>query len=138
MPEAFSVWVDVAVPPDRAWSVIGDPCGVPKWYQAYVSCEVEGDRRTLRRDDGVELIEHLIDRDDDRRTYSYSVIGGLPLRYHHARFSVDPTPDGCRIVWETTAEHRDPLVNMQERLAGRQQEALDGLKQRLESGELGG
>jgi protein-tyrosine phosphatase len=136
MPEPFSVSVDVAVPPDQAWSVVGDPCGVPTWYRAYVSCVVEGDRRTLRRDDGVELIEHLIDRDDDRRTYSYSVIGGLPLRYHHARFSVDPTPDGCRIVWETTVEHRDPLVNMQERLAGRQQEALEGLRRLLETGSV--
>jgi len=136
--EPFSVSVDVAVPPDRAWSVIGDPCGITAWYPTYVSCEVDGDRRTLLRADGAKLIERLLDRDDDRRTYSYMVIGGLPLRYHHARFSVDPTPDGCRIVWETTAEHRDPLVNMQERLVGRQQEALGGLKRLLEGGELGG
>ena len=137
MSEAFSVSVDVAVPPERAWSVIGDPCGVPTWYRAYVSCQVDGDRRTLRRADGVELIERLLERDDDRRTYTYTVIGGLPLRHHHARFSVDPAPGGCQIVWETTAEHQDPEINMQQRLAGRQQEALEGLKGLLESGELG-
>jgi hypothetical protein len=138
MAEPFSVSVDVAVPPDRAWSVVGDPCGVTTWYPTYVSCEVDGDRRMLRRADGVEMTERLLERDDDRRTYTYSVIAGLPLRYHHARFSVDPALGGCRIVWETTAEHQDPLVNMQQRLAGRQQEALESLKRLLESGEPGG
>jgi hypothetical protein len=136
MAEPFSVSVDVAVPPERAWAIVGDPCGVTTWYRTYVSCDVDGDRRTLRRADGVELIEHLLDRDDDRRTYSYSVVAGLPLLYHHARFSVDPTADGCRIVWETAAQHRDPLVDMKERLAGRQQEALEGLRRLLETGSI--
>jgi hypothetical protein len=137
MSKAFSVSVDVAVPPERAWSVIGDPCGVPTWYHAYVSCEVDGDRRTLRRADGVELTERLLQRDDDRRTYTYSVIAGVPLRQHHARFTVDPAPGGCRIIWETSAEHLDPEVNMEERLAGRQREALEGLKGLLEADQLG-
>jgi hypothetical protein len=39
------------------------------------------------------------------------------------------------LVWETRAEHEDPTINMRERLAGRQQEALLGLKTLLESGE---
>ena len=108
--------------------------GVPRWYPLYVSCTVEGDVRTLQRADGAELVERLIDRDEERRTYSYSVISGLPLRHHHARFTVDPAPGGCRIIWETTAEHRDVLVDMKERLAGRQREALEGLKALLETG----
>jgi hypothetical protein len=136
MSEPFSVSVDVAVSPDRAWSLVGDPCGVTSWYPTYVSCEVDGDRRTLRRADGVELIERLLDRDDERRTYAYAVVAGLPLHYHHARFTVDPTSDGCTIVWETTAEHKDPLIDMKARLAGRQQEALGGLKRLLETGSL--
>lgn len=134
MPEPFSVAVDVAASPDQAWAVVGDPCGVTRWYPLYVSCTVEGDVRTLQRADGAELVERLIDRDEERRTYSYSVISGLPLRYHHARFTVDPAPGGCRIIWETTAEHRDVLVDMKERLAGRQREALEGLKALLETG----
>jgi hypothetical protein len=136
MSEPFSVSVDVAVPPDRAWALVGDPCGVTTWYPMYVSCELEGDRRTLRRADGVELIERMLDRDDDRRTYAYSVVAGLPLHYHHARFTIDAAPEGCTVIWETTAEHKDPLVDMRARLSERQQDALNGLKRLLETGSL--
>lgn len=134
MPESFYVAVDVAVPPERAWEVVGDPCGVTRWYPLYESCTVEGDRRMLRRSDGVELVEHLNDRDDAKMTYSYSVVAGLPLTYHYARFSVQPAPVGCRVVWETAAEHQNPTVDMRSRLEDRQAEALRGLKRLLETG----
>jgi hypothetical protein len=33
MVKAFSVSIDVAVTPDEAWMVIGDPCAVPHvWF----------------------------------------------------------------------------------------------------------
>ena len=134
MPESFYVTVDVAVPPERAWELVGDPCGVKRWYPLYESCTVEGERRMLRRSDGVELIEHLNDRDDVKMTYSYSVVAGLPLTYHYARFSVQPAPGGCRVVWETAAEHQNPTVDMRARLESRQAEALQGLKRLLETG----
>lgn len=134
MPESFYVSVDIAVPPERAWEVVGDPCGVTRWYPLYQSCTVDGDRRMLRRSDGVELVERINDRDDAGMTYSYSVLSGLPLTYHYARFTVRPADGGCRVLWETAAEHENPTVDMRARLEGRQAEALQGLKRLLESG----
>lgn len=134
MRTAFSVSVDVAVTPEEAWAVIGDPLAVPRWYPTYVDCTLTGDVRVLRRADGAELVERLLERDDDGRSYAYSVISGVPLRYHRASFRVEPRGAGSRIVWHTDAEHNDPDVDMQERLADRQREALGGLKALLESG----
>jgi len=137
MRKAFEVSVDVAVTPDAAWAVIGDPLAVPRWYPTYVSCVVVGDTRTLRRADGGVLIERLLERDDAARTYAYSVVSGVPLRSHRASFSVVPADGGCRVVWYTDAEPEDPKIDMEARLADRQREALDGLKRLLETGSTG-
>jgi hypothetical protein len=136
MRKAFDVSVDVAVSPDAAWAVIGDPLAVPRWYPTYVSCQLVGDTRTLRRADGGELVERMLERDDAARTYAYSVIAGVPLRNHRASFTVVPIDGGSRIVWHTDAEHEDPEVDMEARLADRQREALDGLKRLLETGSV--
>jgi len=133
MSEPFDVSVDVAVTPDEAWAVIGDPLAVPRWYPTYVSCELAGGIRTLRRADGGELVERMLERDDTACTYAYSVVSGAPLRRHRASFTVVPAAGGCRIIWHTDAEHEDPAIDMQARLADRQREALEGLKRLLES-----
>jgi hypothetical protein len=134
MVKAFSVSIDVAVTPDEAWMVIGDPCAVPRWYPVYVSCDLEGDVRTLRRADGGVLVERLLERDDAAYTYAYSVVAGVPLRSHRASFTVAPAAAGSRIIWHTEAEHDDPEVDIEARLADRQHDALLGLKALLETG----
>jgi len=134
MANAFSVWVDVAVTPEQAWVVIGDPRAVPRWYPTYVACDLDGDVRTLRRADGGELVERLLERDEQGRTYAYTVLSGVPLRSHRASFTVEPSEVGSRIIWHTEAEHEDPEIDMEARLADRQREALQGLKALLETG----
>jgi hypothetical protein len=134
MVNAFSVSVEVAVTPDKAWAVIGDPCAVPRWYPTYVSCVVEGGVRTLRRADGGEMVERLLERDEAGYSYAYSVVSGVPLRSHRASFTVQPSEIGSRIIWHTEAEHEDPEIDMEARLADRQREALQGLKTLLEAG----
>ena len=134
MATAFDVSVDVAVSVDDAWAIIGDPLGVPRWYPTYVACELVGDTRTLRRSDGSELVECILERDELAHTYAYSVISGAPLRSHRASFTVVPADGGCRIIWHTEAEHEDPEIDMQARLADRQRDALEGLKRLLETG----
>ncbi|MGI9539352.1 MAG: SRPBCC family protein [Miltoncostaeaceae bacterium] len=124
--------IDVAVPPDKAWALVGDPVGVPCWYPLYETCTLDGDVRTLARADGVKLLERLLDRDDERRYYAYGVIEGLPLAHHEASFEVHEADGGSRIVWHTVAEHEDPDIDMEARLAERQIEALGGLKRVLE------
>jgi len=132
MADTFSVSIDVAAPLDEVWAVVGDPCGVTRWYSLYTGCGIEGDIRTLERADGAVIVERLIDRDDARRTYSYSVVSGLPLREHYARFTVAKAPGGSRVIWGTRAVHQDDGVDMEARLADRQREALRGLKRLIE------
>jgi hypothetical protein len=134
MANAFSVSIDVAVPPDAAWAVVGDPTSIPRWYRAYESCTVDGDTRILTRADGAVLEERLLERDDDARVYAYSVLSGVPLRSHRASFEVQPAPGGSRVVWRTEGEPEDPEADLEERLAARQRQALEALRDLLEAG----
>jgi len=90
--------------------------------------------RTLRRADGGVLLERPLERDDAEYTYAYSVVAGIPLRSHRASFTVAPSAAGSRIIWHTEAEHDDPEVDIEARLADRQHDALLGLKALLETG----
>lgn len=124
--------IDVAVSPEVAWAIVGDPCGVTTWYPLYTACRVDGITRTLERADGVVITEDLLSRDDVAMTYSYAVTSGLPLAEHEASFTVSPHAHGCTVVWCTHAVHDDPSIDMEERLAGRQADALAGLRAILE------
>ena len=132
MGDAFTVRVEIAAPPEAVWAVIGDPEAVPRWYPTYTSARVEGDVRVLRRADGVEITERLLERDEAGMSYAYSVTGGLPLARPRAAFTVVPGPGGSAVVWRTEAVHEDPSVDMEARLAPRQREALEGLRALVE------
>lgn len=133
MGNAFESRVDVAVSADDAWAVVGDLTSVPDWYPLYTSCEMDGDVRTASRSDGAVLTEYVFGVDPDSRSYSYTVLSGVPLLAHRASFRVEERGDEATIVWSTAGVHPDPEVDLAERLAGRQQEALEGLKALLES-----
>lgn len=132
MGSQWDVTLDVEAAPDAAWAVVGDPCGVTKWYALYTACRTEGNTRTLERADGAVVVEDLLTRDDDAMTYSYTVTAGLPLAEHEASFRVEPHGTGSRIIWRTYAVHEDASVDMEERLADRQREALEGLRALLD------
>ena len=132
MPE-WTLTVDIAADPDAVWAVVGDPVGVPKWFTKYVSATVDGDARTLVNDQGGELVERLLERDDARRYYSYSVIAGPPLAHHEASFEVVAEGAGSRVIWTTDTEGKDPAVDMRARLEPAQTEGLQTLKELLEA-----
>ena len=132
MGSQWDVTLDVEAEPDAAWAVVGDPCGVTKWYALYTACRTEGNTRTLERADGAVVVEDLLTRDDDAMTSSYTVTAGLPLAEHEASFRVEPHGTGSRIIWRTYAVHEDASVDMEERLADRQREALEGLRALLD------
>ena len=128
MANDYTLTIDVDVPPDAAWSVVGDVTAVPRWFTKYVECEVVGDVRTLRSAEGAELVERLLDRDDAARTYAYTVIAGPPLKSHRASFSVMPRDGGSTILWHTCAEFLDVSIDAEERLAPGQRAGLERLK----------
>ena len=132
MANAFESRIDVAVSADAAWAVAGDLCGVPNWYPIYISCEMDGDIRTAKRTDGAEIVEYVFGYDDEARTYSYTVLSGVPLLAHRASFSVEEKGEGATVIWRTAGVPTDPEADLAERLAGRQQEALNGMKTLIE------
>lgn len=125
---SWAVTIDVDASPDEVWAFIGDPTTVPRWYPKYVSCEVDGDSRTLRTAEGQVLHERLLERDDAQRWYSYSVVSGAPVRTHLASFQVTAQGTGSRIRWGTTAEPMDPGADLEGRLTASQTEALARVK----------
>jgi carbon monoxide dehydrogenase subunit G len=131
---AWALTVDIDAPPEAVWRFIGDPTTVPQWYPKYVGCEVEGDRRTLRTAEGAELHERLLERDDARRFYSYSVVSGAPVASHLASFEVTAEGAGSRVRWATQAEPLDPATDIRARLTASQTDALDRVKRIVEGG----
>ena len=129
---AWAVTIDVNASPDAVWAFIGDPTTVPRWYPKYVSCEVEGDSRVLRSAEGAVLHERLLERDDARRFYSYSVVSGAPVSSHLASFEVTAEGTGSRICWATQAEGTDPTADLEARLSGTQNDAMRRVKEILE------
>lgn len=128
MANDYELTIDVDASADAAWAVVGDVTSVPRWYPKYVTCEVDGDIRTLRSTDGGELVERLLDRDESERRYAYTVIAGPPLRSHFASFQVLPHGGGSTIVWHTRATFLDDSVDTEDRLGASQRDGLERLK----------
>jgi len=131
---SWELTIDVDASPDAVWAFIGDPTTVPQWYPKYVSCEVDGDTRVLRSAEGAELREALMDRDEDRRFYAYSVLSGAPVASHRASFEVAAVGEGSRVIWSTDAEPFDPSVDLEARLTPTQTDALARVKRIVEGG----
>ena len=133
MANDYAVSIDIDAPPDAVWAVVGDPVGIPRWYATYVACEVDGDVRRLRRADGGQLVERILERDEPGRSYAYEITSGVPLTGHLASFEVRPEGGGSRVIWRTRGEPEDGS-DLAARLAPRQLEALAALKELIEGG----
>lgn len=133
MANDFEVGVDVAVPPDAAWALAGDPARVGDWFGPVTSCEVEDGVRRVTMGNGAVLRERLVDRDDAARTYSYEVVEGIPgLTSHRATIRVEEAPGGSRVLWRQTATSENPDYDIESRLSGVMGAGLQSLKERLE------
>ena len=133
MANEYELTIDVDASPDDVWAVVGDVTGVPRWFTKYVTCELDGDLRTLRSAEGAELVERLLDRDEGERRYAYTVIAGPPLRSHWASFQVLPRGAGSTVVWHTRAQFLDETIDTQERLGASQRAGLERLKDLCEA-----
>jgi uncharacterized protein YndB with AHSA1/START domain len=131
----FEVGVDVAVPPDEAWALAGDPVRIREWFAPVSDIAVEGDLRTVTMANGAELVERLVDRDDAARTYSYVVESGIPgLTSHRATIRVEAAPGGSRVRWRQTATSEVEGYDIEARLSAAMTAALGELRARLEAG----
>jgi hypothetical protein len=93
---------------------------------------MDGDVRTVEMG-GRTLVERIVDRDDAARSYSYSVLEGIPgLTSHRATLSVAPAPGGSRVTWRQTATSDDPEYDIEARLRGVLTSGLEGLRDAVE------
>jgi carbon monoxide dehydrogenase subunit G len=135
MANDFEVGIDIAVPPDAAWALAGDPARVHEWFPAVTGCEVVGDERRATTARGGELVERLSDIDPAGRSYAYSVIDGIPgLTSHRATIAVLPSAAGSRVVWRQTATSDVEGYDLERRLSGVMTQGLERLREILEAG----
>lgn len=118
--------VELEATPEAAWSVVGDFGGIGSWMPGIESCVVDGDDRVLRLM-GLEVTERLERRDDDDRTLSYRIVGGVPVVNHLATISVAPAGTGSVVTWDVNVEP-DEMCGL---LRDTYQQALGALKEHL-------
>ena len=98
-----------------------------------VDCKLEGDWRTVTFANGLVVVELIVDIDDKTCRHCWSARGG-PLTHHNASIQVfGEGQDKCRVVWVA-----DLMPNeIAEKIAAMIQQALNTMKQTLESSPTG-
>lgn len=87
---------------DAVWAKVGDFCGIANFLPGLkCALSADGKTRTLTTDQGGVVVEHLENRDDKARSYSYTIIdsGPLPVANYHSTIAVNPAGAGSSIVW---------------------------------------
>ena len=132
MANGFEVGIDVAVAPGEAWALAGDTGRVGEWFPPVTKCVMNGDVRRVTLG-GRALVERIVDHDDEARSYSYSVLEGVPgLTSHRATLRVEEADGGSRVLWRQTASSDVPGYDIEARLRGVMTAGLESLRERLE------
>lgn len=132
---AFHRTLELPVPPDRAWEVVGDLGGVTRWIPGCTRAEVEGSaRRVCTFADGHVQEERILDYSPERRAYRYEVVSGVPMRNARGRFAVEPRGNGSAVVWDSEFEAPDAAAaaELERRWAGAIEAVLAALARAIE------
>lgn len=97
------VEVEVAADPDEVWAKVGDFGAVGDFLSGIESLRLEGDDRIIGMF-GLEIRERLLERDEQARSITYSVIEGLPIERHRATITVVPEGKASRVTWSVEVE----------------------------------
>jgi carbon monoxide dehydrogenase subunit G len=108
---ADQVEIEIAAAPSAVWAVVGDFGAVGEMLPDLESFRLEGDDRVLGMF-GMEIRERLISRDDDGRSLTYSIVGGVPIDSHRATVSVTREGDGSKVTWafDVTPDEMAPIL----------------------------
>ena len=108
MSGAVSKSLDLPVSAGEVWDVIGDFNGLPRWNAGVEHSDLSsgGKRRTLTLKAGGSVVEDLIDRDEAKRSMSYSIVeSAVPVSRHRATLAVvDRGPNQSTVKWDCVFE----------------------------------
>jgi carbon monoxide dehydrogenase subunit G len=121
-----SAEIDIDKPADAVWALAGDFGGIAGWMPGIESCVVDGDDRILKMM-GMEITERLVRRDDDAKSITYGIVGGVPVVNHMATISVVPEGDHSHVTWDVEVEP-DDMTDMMQQIY---QQSLQALKDHL-------
>jgi hypothetical protein len=103
-----SLSTELPVSARTVWDVIGGFNNLTKWHPAVAKSEEakEGAAtvRPLTLHDGGTIVERLEDKNDKKRTYTYSILEGpLPVAGYKARLHFEDNKDGksCTVEWSS-------------------------------------
>jgi hypothetical protein len=106
-----SLSTTLPVPAHMVWGLIGGFNDLARWHPAVArSEETQEGPATIRRltlHGGGTIVERLEGKDDEKRTYSYSIVTGpLPVAGYTASLHVADNPDGksCTVEWSSVFE----------------------------------
>lgn len=97
-----SASLDLPVPADEVWALIGGFDSLPDWLPYIPKSEVnDGGRvRRLANPSGEEIVERLEAFDSSARSYSYSILSApFPVSGYRATLQVLDLGTGCRVEW---------------------------------------
>ncbi|MER5387751.1 SRPBCC family protein [Saccharopolyspora sp. NPDC002686] len=98
--------VDIPVPADRVWQLIGGFDSLPDWLPYIPTSELsEGGRvRSLTNAEGGTIVERLEAFDNDARTYTYSIVDApFPVTGYRSTITVHEVSDSqSRVEWSGT------------------------------------
>jgi len=90
------------------WKKVSNIVGLPEWlvdvkktvYLSKIKRGV-GAIRNITFDDGTQIEEHVISW-NNKKSFSYLAVTGLPLRVYHATISIQPqTAKATRVTWQS-------------------------------------
>ena len=94
-----SMSMDLGVPADKVWDLIGGFNALPDWHPAVEKSEIEGEGkgsiRTLHLVGGGTITERLEQLDEAGKVYSYSIISSpLPVANYNSTIRLHDSEDG--------------------------------------------
>jgi hypothetical protein len=106
--------VELAVPPDTVWTLIGQ--FNLDWHPLLASVSLAGTGigqiRKIKTRDGKEIVERLEAIDNAKRSYRYTLVSGVPASRYTGTIEVKPKGNGCVADWrvEFLADSQPDIV----------------------------
>jgi hypothetical protein len=95
--------VDLPVDAASVWHLIGGFGSLATWLPFIEMCELgeHGRTRRLRTPDGDVMVERLMQFDEAKFSYSYSIVDApFPVTDYLSTLRVQPHAGGCRVFWD--------------------------------------